>query len=154
MVVGSVPAAVLLGWLHIEQLYGVALAASALSVVFAVAYPAYLASLVWPEEQEEANSELEASYAVAEAVGVVSAFAGSLVAEWAMRRWGIGLVVIGGLAIYTVPSRWRAMPRVASDKLARHMLAPLTSLHCRGAPLRSASLTSICARSVSGGASW
>src|SRR5258707_5352631 len=34
-------------------------------------------------------------------VGGVSAFAGSLVAERATRRWGIGRVVIGGLADYS-----------------------------------------------------
>lgn len=34
-------------------------------------------------------------------IGGVSAFAGSLIAERAVRRWGIGRVVIGGLAIYT-----------------------------------------------------
>src|SRR5258707_12647335 len=34
-------------------------------------------------------------------VGGGSAFAGALVAERATRRWGIGRVVIGGLAIYT-----------------------------------------------------
>src|SRR5260221_83573 len=69
VVVGSVPAAALLGRLHIEQLYAVALASSALAVVFEVAYPAYLASLVRSEELLEANSKLEASGAVAEAVG-------------------------------------------------------------------------------------
>src|SRR5260370_26894058 len=69
VVVGSVPVAALLGRLHVEQLYAVALASSALSVVFEVAYPAYLASLVRSEELLEANSKLEASGAVAEAVG-------------------------------------------------------------------------------------
>src|SRR5260370_20773632 len=69
VVVGSVPAAALLGQLHIEQLYAVALASSALSVVFEVAHPAYLASLVRSEELLEANSKLEASGAVAEAAG-------------------------------------------------------------------------------------
>jgi MFS family permease len=34
-------------------------------------------------------------------IGGVSAFAGSLLAGWATRRWGIGRMVIGGLAIYT-----------------------------------------------------
>jgi MFS family permease len=73
LVVASVPAAALLGRLHIEQLYAVALASSTLSVVFDVAHPAYLASLVQPEELVEANSKLEASSAVAEAVGLGAA---------------------------------------------------------------------------------
>jgi hypothetical protein len=68
-VIASVPAAALLGRLHIEQLYVVALASSALSTAFDVAHPAYLASLVRPEELVEANSKLETSSAVAEAVG-------------------------------------------------------------------------------------
>jgi MFS family permease len=67
--VSSVPIAALLGWLRIEQLYAVALVSCALSVVFEIAYPAYLASLVRTEELVEANSKLEASGAVAEAVG-------------------------------------------------------------------------------------
>jgi MFS family permease len=73
LVVGTVPAAALLGRLHIDQLYAVALASSALSVVFDVAHPAYLMSLVRPEELVEANSKLEASNAVAEAVGLGAA---------------------------------------------------------------------------------
>ena len=73
LVVGSVPMAALLGWLRIEQLYAVALASSALSVLFDVAYPAFLPSLVRPEELVEANSKLEASGAVAEAAGFSAA---------------------------------------------------------------------------------
>jgi MFS family permease len=73
LVIASVPAAALLGRLHIEQLYAVALASSALSTAFDVAHPAYLASLVRPEELVEANSKLEASSAVAEAVGLGAA---------------------------------------------------------------------------------
>src|SRR5215467_9315974 len=46
VVVGSVPATALVGRLRIEQLYAVALLSSALAVLFEVAYPAYLASLV------------------------------------------------------------------------------------------------------------
>jgi MFS family permease len=69
LVVGSVPVAALLGQLRIEQLYLVALASSALSVIFDVAYPAYLPSLVGQGELVEANSKLEASSAVAEAAG-------------------------------------------------------------------------------------
>ncbi len=69
LAVGSVPVAALLGRLHIEQLYLVALLSSVLTVVFEVAYPAYLTSLVSPEELVEANSKLEASGAVAEAAG-------------------------------------------------------------------------------------
>jgi MFS family permease len=216
LAVGAIPVAALLGQLHIELLYTAALATSALSVVFEVAYPAYLASLVRPEELVAANSTFEASGAVAEAaslgaagtlvqalsaplallvdaasylvsalslalirareplpqvapntdeadsasfwrqigdglrltlgnptaralagsagiftlfgnvigvvlllylvrelhlgaaligalfgLGGISAFAGSLVAGWAVRRWGIGRAIIGGLAIYT-----------------------------------------------------
>src|SRR5260370_35579229 len=58
---GSVPVAALLGRLHVEQLYAVALASSALSVVFEVAYPAYLASLMRSADLLKSNSMLAAS---------------------------------------------------------------------------------------------
>jgi MFS family permease len=73
VVIASVAAAALLGRLRMEQLYAVALASSALSVLFDVAHPAYLASLVGPEDLVEANSKLEASSAMAEAVGLGAA---------------------------------------------------------------------------------
>lgn len=69
LIIGSVPIAALLGRLRIEQLYLVALTSSALSAVFDVAYPAYLPSLVPPEDLVGANSLLEASGAVAEVAG-------------------------------------------------------------------------------------
>lgn len=73
LIVGLVPVAALLGRLQMDLLYEVALTSSALSVVFEVAYPAYLVSLVRPEELLEANSKLEASGAVAEAAGLGAA---------------------------------------------------------------------------------
>ncbi len=247
LIVGSIPVTALLGRLRIEQFYLVALGASALSVIFDVAYPAYLLSLLRPGELVEANSKLAASEAISEvagfglagalvqtltapiailvdagsyvvsaislvcirtreapplpqrgarqdsasdrararvwpewtsgirraigdpvlcplveagaiftlcgnvlgvvlmlylvrevhlspvqlgvlfAIGGVSAFEGSLVADWAMRRWGIGRTVISGLAIYTGGSvliplaggpAWLALCLVALSQLA------------------------------------
>ena len=69
VIIGSVPVAALLRSLRIEQLYLVALVASALSTLFDVAYPTYLPSLVPPDELVGANSLLEASGAVAEVAG-------------------------------------------------------------------------------------
>ncbi len=69
LALGSVPAAALLGELHIGQLYAVAAAASALGAVFDVAYPAYLPSLLRSDELAEGNGKLAASEAVAEAAG-------------------------------------------------------------------------------------
>lgn len=69
VIIGSVPLAALMGRLRIEQLYLVALTCSALSALFDVAYPAYLPTLVPPDELVGANSVLEASGAVAEVAG-------------------------------------------------------------------------------------
>lgn len=69
MIIGSVPVAVLLGRLSMEQLYLVALTSATLSALFDVAYPAYLPSLAPPDELVEANGLLEASSAVAEVAG-------------------------------------------------------------------------------------
>lgn len=66
---GSIPAAALLGALRIEQLYLVALLVSVLAVFFDVAYLSYLPSLVRREDLLEGNSKLQASASVAEVAG-------------------------------------------------------------------------------------
>ena len=69
VLLGTIPGAALLGILHIEQLYLVALAVSILTVFFDVAYRSYLPSLVRREEVLEGNSKLQASNSVAEVAG-------------------------------------------------------------------------------------
>jgi Na+/melibiose symporter-like transporter len=69
LTLGSIPVAALLGALHIEQLYVVALLVSVLSVVFDVAYRSFLPSLISRAELMEGNSKLQASAAAAEAAG-------------------------------------------------------------------------------------
>ena len=69
LALGSVPVAALLGALHIEQLYAVALLTSALTICFESAYPAYLPSLLARNELVEGNSKLTASASVAEVAG-------------------------------------------------------------------------------------
>ncbi len=64
-----VPLAALAGLLRMELLYGVAIATSALGVLFDVAYEAYLPSLVRPEQLVEGNAKLTASASVAEIGG-------------------------------------------------------------------------------------
>ncbi len=62
----SIPAAALLGVLHMPQLYAVGFLVGALTVVFDVAYVSYLPTLVSRERVVAANSRLAASAAVAE----------------------------------------------------------------------------------------
>ena len=69
VVLATIPLAAVLGILHIEQLYGVAILVSLLSLVFDVAYQTYLPSLVRKEDVLEGNSKLSASSAVAEVGG-------------------------------------------------------------------------------------
>lgn len=77
VLLATVPLAAVAGALHIQQLYAVAFAVSLLSVIFDVAYQAYLPALVDGEQLLEANSKLAASGAVAETAGF--GIAGTLV---------------------------------------------------------------------------
>ncbi|MSP93524.1 MAG: MFS transporter [Myxococcales bacterium] len=65
----TVPAAALLGVLHMQQLYLVAFCVSLLSVFFNVSYQAYLPSLIDRDQLLEGNSKLAAGAAVAEFSG-------------------------------------------------------------------------------------
>ncbi len=66
VIFGTIPLAALMGILHIEQLYLVALAVGILTIIFELAYQAYLPSLVGKQHVVEGNSKLSASAAVAE----------------------------------------------------------------------------------------
>src|SRR5437763_534919 len=69
IILGSIPAAALLGILRIEQLYVVGLLTGVLTVFFDVAYQAYLPVLVSREHLVEGNSKLEVSRSVAQIAG-------------------------------------------------------------------------------------
>ena len=65
----TIPLFALFGRLSLVYLLVVALLTSALTVVFDVAYPSYLPTLLRPEQLVEGNSKLEASASVAEVAG-------------------------------------------------------------------------------------
>jgi MFS family permease len=69
VILGSIPAAAVLGVLRIEQLYVVGLLTGVLTVFFDVAYQAYLPVLVSREHLVEGNSKLEVSRSVAQIAG-------------------------------------------------------------------------------------
>lgn len=69
LLLGSIPIAALVGRLTLAQLYLVELATSVLTVLFDVAYRAYLPALVGRDDLVEGNSKLSASSAVAEMSG-------------------------------------------------------------------------------------
>jgi MFS family permease len=77
LLLASIPVALLLGVHGMNYLYGVAFAVGALTVLFSVAYQAYLPSLVEKAHLVEANGRLEASRALAGIVG--SGLSGALV---------------------------------------------------------------------------
>jgi MFS family permease len=77
LLLGSIPAAALLGVLRMEQLYVVGLLTGALTVFFDVAYQSYLPVLVSREHLVEGNSKLEVSRSVAQIAG--PGIAGALV---------------------------------------------------------------------------
>jgi hypothetical protein len=66
---GTVPLAAVLGKLGLAQLYTVAMVVSVLSLLFEVAYRAYLPTLIGAEQLVEGNSKLAASNSVAEVAG-------------------------------------------------------------------------------------
>lgn len=68
-VIGSVPVAHAAGVLTLGQLYGVALAASVLSVFFSVAYQSYLPELLAREQLMDGNGKLAASQSAAQIAG-------------------------------------------------------------------------------------
>ena len=77
LALGTIPLAALAGTLRLPQLYLVALLSGALTVVFGVAYQAYLPSLLEPPARLQGNSRLALSRSAAVAAG--PALAGVLV---------------------------------------------------------------------------
>jgi MFS family permease len=69
VILATIPLAALTGILHIEQLYLVALVVGILSIIFELAYQAYLPGLVGKQHVVEGNSKLSASAAVSEFAG-------------------------------------------------------------------------------------
>jgi len=69
LLLGSIPVVALLGWLGMSYLYGVSFLVGALTVLFEVAYLAFLPSLVGREQLVDANGKFEASSAAARIAG-------------------------------------------------------------------------------------
>lgn len=69
ILLGSIPAVLLLGGRWIEYLYAVAFGVGILTVVFNVAYQAHLPSLVARNQLVEGNSKLEASRSITQVAG-------------------------------------------------------------------------------------
>lgn len=69
VVLGTIPAAAMLGFLVMPLVYGVALVVGALTVLFDTAYQSYLPSLVPRGALIKANSRLEASRSAAQIAG-------------------------------------------------------------------------------------
>src|SRR5262245_13881664 len=69
LVVGSIPIAALLGVLHLEQLYVVAIVSGGLALVFDVASQAYVPTLIARDDLVEGNSKLAASSSLSTLLG-------------------------------------------------------------------------------------
>jgi MFS family permease len=69
VLLASIPAAALLGWLSLFQLYAVGFLVGTLNVIFGVAYQAFLPPLVGREHLVEGNTKLGASAAGARVIG-------------------------------------------------------------------------------------
>ena len=87
LVLGSIPLVAFTGHVRIEQLYLVALGASALTVFFEVGYESYLPAVVPPARLFEANGHVAASQSVAE----VSAFG---IAGWLVQLFTAPVAIL------------------------------------------------------------
>ena len=94
-----VPLAALLGWLRIELLLGVAFLVGTLTLVFDVAYVAYLPAVVRREQLTGANGRLETSFAVAQASGpgIGGVLVGTLGAPLAIGLDALSFLLSGAL---------------------------------------------------------
>lgn len=69
LLLATIPAAAVLGWLRIEQLYAVAFGTGILGTFFDVAYESYLPTLVGEDHLLEGNSKLATTASLAEITG-------------------------------------------------------------------------------------
>ncbi|HEX9988009.1 MAG TPA: MFS transporter [Chloroflexia bacterium] len=69
LLLGSIPAAYIFGWLSMEHLYVVTFLAGTIFVISMVAYQSFIPSLVQRQQLVEGNSKLEVSSSVAGIVG-------------------------------------------------------------------------------------
>jgi MFS family permease len=69
LLLASVPAAALVGWLSMTQLYVVAFGVGSLNVIFAVAYGSFLPSLIERIDLQEGNAKLALGEAIARVSG-------------------------------------------------------------------------------------
>lgn len=65
----AIPALWMLGWLHMWQLYAVALVIGVATVFFDVSYQSLIPSLVTPQQIAEANGKLESTHQIANLAG-------------------------------------------------------------------------------------
>ena len=69
VLLGSIPVAALLGLLGMPQLYVVGFLVGTLTVLFDIAYQAYVPSIVTPDRLLDANGKLEVSRTIAQSAG-------------------------------------------------------------------------------------
>ena len=105
LLIGSVPVTAVMGWLTLEQLYVVAALTGVLTVLFDIAEPAYLPSLVPQDDIVRANGLLQASRSTATVGG--PALAGLLV-----RAFGAPVALVGDAVSYVVSAGFLMRIRV------------------------------------------
>ncbi|HYO49564.1 MAG TPA: MFS transporter, partial [Chloroflexia bacterium] len=98
ILLASVPAAALMGWLTIEYLFLVVFLFGIVGVFFEVAYQSFLPSLVEREELVEGNSKLFASASAAEigGPGLAGLLVGVITAPFALVLDAVSFLVSGG----------------------------------------------------------
>jgi len=110
MVLATIPLAALLNFLHIGQVYLVALLVSILTIFFDVAYQSYLPGLVGKEDLVEGNSKLSASAAVAE-------FGGFSIGGWLVQAFTAPYAILIDAASFVVSALSVALIRAREPKI-------------------------------------
>src|ERR1051326_2615840 len=124
LLLGSIPAAAVLGVLRVEQLYVVGLFTGVFTVFFDVAYQSYLPVLVSREHLVEGNSKLEVSRSVAQIAGpgVAGALVQSITAPLAVLVDAVSFVAsVVSLLLVRLPEP----PPLGSDGARQSMWVEL-----------------------------
>ena len=112
LVMATLPLAAVLGGLHIAHVFAVAFATGILTMLFDVAYQAYLPALVGKPDLVEGNSKLSASAAVAESAGFG-------VAGWLVQALTAPVAVLIDAASFVVSAVTLGMIRTREPPVVR-----------------------------------
>ncbi len=125
----SVPLAFLLGFLRIEHLYAVALVNGLLDILFDVAHPSFVPTVVRREHMAEANAKLAGAASVVEVGAMaVSGWTSQLASAIWATALNAGAFLLSGLLILSLRTREHRPGAQASRSVSRELVDGLSYL--------------------------